>query len=307
MSNKLKGNLLMLITAMAWGSGFAARKLGTEGFPPIAFNGLRMLGAALVLLPMAMIGLKKSGYLSREGQSYKKYKFHVYRVVAGGVACGLFLTLASTMQTIGLETASAGKSGFITSLYVVITPLFARVFGKKIKKKTWACIVVAMIGFALLSLNEGLGSVHACDIELLIGAAGFAAHIITVNKFVDKGNDIILTVVQLGLCGILELIYAIPAEQPTLTQFVGCVPALLYSVIVSGAIGYGLQIVGQKYTDSTSSALILGLESVFSAVFGAIVLGEMMAFRELLGCLLIFASVIYNQVDIADLKRRKAA
>ena len=305
MGNKLKGNLMMLITAIAWGSGFAARKLGSEAFPPIAFNGLRMFGAALILLPLALISLKKSGYLSKEGQSYRKCRFHWYKVIVGGAICGFFITLASTLQTIGLETVSAGKSGFITSLYVVINPIFARFFGKKIKKETWVCIAVAIIGFALLSLDEGLGSIHAGDIVLLIGAAGFAAQIIAVNKFVDKGNDIILTVVQLGLCGILEMAYAIPLEHPTLAQLAVCVPALLYSIFISGAMGYGLQIVGQKYTDSTSSALILGLESVFSAVFGAIVLGEMLAARELLGCVLIFVAVISNQVDIRALLGRK--
>ena len=306
MSNKLKGNLLLLITAFSWGSGFVARKLGNAAIPAITFNGLRQLGAAIVLLPLMLYGLKKSGYLSRKTNSIKRYEFHRYKVIVGGAICGICMTLASTLQSMGLATVSAGKSGFITSMYVVITPLFALLMGRKIQKKTYACIAAAVMGFALLSLNGGLGSVHIGDWFLLGSAAAFALQIIAINKYVDKSNDLLLSVIQMAICGILELAFAVPIEQPSLAQLASCIPALAYSILIPSALGYSCQVVGQKYTNSTPAALILSLESVFSVLVGAIVLHEHMFPKELLGCALIFVAVVTNQVNFNKINSRRA-
>lgn len=304
MNNKLKGNLLLLVTAFAWGSGFIARKLGNAAIPAITFNGLRQLGAAIVLLPIMFYGLKKSGYLSKSLNSYKRYRFHKYRVLIGGVVCGICMTLASTLQSMGLATVSAGKSGFITSMYVVITPLLAVLMGRKLEKKMYFCVAAAVVGFCLLSLKGGLGSVHIGDWFLLGSAAAFAIQIIAINKYVDKDNNLMLSVIQMAICGILELIVAVPIEQPSIAQFSSCMPALAYSILIPSALGYTFQVIGQKHTDSSSAALILSLESVFSVLVGAIVLHEHMMPRELAGCVLIFAAVIVSQIDLRLLIRK---
>lgn len=304
MNNKLKGNLLLLVTAFAWGSGFIARKLGNAAIPAITFNGLRQLGAAIVLLPIMFYGLKKSGYLSKSLNSYKRYRFHKYRVLIGGVVCGICMTLASTLQSMGLATVSAGKSGFITSMYVVITPLLAVLMGRKLEKKMYFCVAAAVVGFCLLSLKGGLGSVHIGDWFLLGSAAAFAIQIIAINKYVDKDNNLMLSVIQMAICGILELIVAVPIEQPSIAQFSSCMPALAYSILIPSALGYTFQVIGQKHTDSSSAALILSLESVFSVLVGAIVLHEHMMPRELVGCVLIFAAVIVSQIDLRLLIRK---
>lgn len=304
MNNKLKGNLLLLVTAFAWGSGFIARKLGNAAIPAITFNGLRQLGAAIVLLPIMFYGLKKSGYLSKSLNSYKRYRFHKYRVLIGGVVCGICMTLASTLQSMGLATVSAGKSGFITSMYVVITPLLAVLMGRKLEKKMYFCVAAAVVGFCLLSLKGGLDSVHIGDWFLLGSAAAFAIQIIAINKYVDKDNNLMLSVIQMAICGILELIVAVPIEQPSIAQFSSCMPALAYSILIPSALGYTFQVIGQKHTDSSSAALILSLESVFSVLVGAIVLHEHMMPRELAGCALIFAAVIVSQIDLRLLIRK---
>ena len=305
MSNRLKGNLLLLITAFAWGSGFIARKLGNAAIPAITFNGLRQLGAAIVLMPIMIYGLKNSGYLSKGCNSIKRFRFHRYRVVVGGAVCGICMTLASTLQSMGLATVSAGKSGFITSMYVVITPLLAVLMGRKLEKKMYFCVTAAVAGFCLLSLKGGLGSIHVGDWYLLGSAVAFAVQIMAINKYVDKDNDLMLSVIQMAVCGILELLVAVPIEQPSFAQFSSCVPALTYSILIPSAIGYTCQVIGQKYADSTSAALILSLESVFSVLVGAIVLHERMMSRELLGCVLIFAAVVISQVDIRSLGKRR--
>lgn len=296
-TNKLKGNLLLLITAMAWGSGFAIRKLGTEAIPPMTFNALRELIGAIFLLPLLAMSLKRTGYLSHENNRHNVLIYRRMKVIKAGVICGVMFTIASMLQSLGLATVSAGKSGFITSMYVVLTPFVGLLAGNKIKKKSVLCIIIALVGFAFLSLGKGIGGIHIGDVLLLGGAVGFAAHIVTVNEFTDKSNGLIIAVLQMTVLGIVGLAVSIPVEHPTLEQLVACLPALLLCAFVTCTIGNTAQILGQRYTDPTSAALILGLESVFSVVFGAIILGEMMPLKELFGCLLIFIAVIFNQID----------
>lgn len=303
MSDRLKGNVLLLITAMAWGSGFVARKLGNAEIPPITFNGLRLFVAAIVMLPFVLKGLNTSNYLSRDRLSIQQFEYHRNKVIAGGIICGLIMTFASTFQSLGLATVSAGKSGFITSMYVVLTPLFGLALGNRLKIKNYICVAVAVVGFAFMSLTEGITNVHIGDWFLLASAACSAAQIHAINKYVDKGNALLLTVIEMAICGGIELIFAIPIEQPTLAQFGSCIPALAYSVLVPSALGYACQMAGQKHASPTSAALILSLESVFSVLSGALILHERMLTREILGCILIFAAVIANQVNLTDIKR----
>ena len=300
MSNKLKGNILLLITAIGWGSGFAIRKLGSAAIPPMTFNALRELLGAFFLLPLLFVTLKKSGYLSpQNGISTMKYRRN--RAIRAGIICGILFTMGSMLQSLGLATSTAGKSGFITSLYVVLTPFAARLFGTRIQKKSILCIIVALIGFALLSFKGGFSSIQHGDVLLLIGAIFFAFHIAVVGMVIDKDNGILISIIQMLFLGIAGLVVSIPVEHPTFGQFLKCLPPLILCALVTCAIANTAQIVGQQYTDATSAALILGLESVFSAVFGAMILGEMMSPRETLGCLVIFAAVIYNQVDFRQL------
>lgn len=298
MKNKLKGNLLLLLTAMSWGSGFAIRKLGTAAIPPMTFNALRELLGAIFLLPLLWYTLKTSKYFDHSNNRHHVLEYRRKKVIKGGIFCGVLFTAASMLQSLGLATVSAGKSGFITSMYVVLTPLIAMVLGTRIKKKSLACIVLALLGFCFLSLNGGLGGIHMGDLLLLGGAFCFAAHIVTVEAFVDKSNGLLIAVTQMVFLGIVGLAISVPIEHPTWGQFVACVPALLLCAFVTCTIGNTSQIIGQRYTDATSAALIMGLESVFSVVFGSIILGEMMPAKELVGCLLIFIAVTANQIDL---------
>ena len=298
MSNKFKGNTALLITAIVWGMGFIFQKMGNAVMPPMSFNAIRQFLAAVVLSPVLIFGLRKSGYLSKQNNTYSTLAYRRKKSLMGGLVCGLCLLGGSVSQQIGLVTVSAGKSGFITTLYIVMTPILSVIVGNKVKRKDFVCILIAVVGFYFLSCKGGLGGVTFGDWLTLFGALCFAAQIVAVNHFVDKDNDIIISVLQMAFCGIIGLIAALIIEHPTMAQIYAGLPALLLSTFIPTALGFTLQIVGQKYTDSTSAALLMSLESVFSVIFGALLLGELMAGRELLGCAIIFAAVIINQVDI---------
>lgn len=296
MSDKTKGNIALLITAIAWGTGFIAQKLGNDAMPPLTFNTIRQLMGAIVLSPLMFASLKKSGYLSRKMNTDSQLAFKKKKALKAFFVCGLCLCSGTCLQQLGLLTVSAGKSGFISALYIVFTPVISIVVGKKVNSRAFACIAVAMVGFGFLSLKGGLGNTTQGDWLTLISAVAFAAHIVSVNVFIDRENGLLISVLQSSFCGTIGLIGAILVEHPSMESILSGMPILLYSTLVPTAIGYTLQVIGQKYTDSTTAALLMSLEAVFAVIFGAIFLHEHMLARELFGCLLIFIAVIVNQL-----------
>jgi drug/metabolite transporter (DMT)-like permease len=295
MSNKNKGNLILLLTAILWGTGFISQKLGNRVMPPMTFNAVRQLMAAVVLTPLVLYGLKKSGYLSRESNMYSQLADRKKRLLKGGVLCGLFMLIGTATQQIGLLTVSAGKSGFISSIYIVFTPLFSVIVGSKVKRRTVICIAIAMMGFAVMSLKGGISGATPGDWLTLASAAGFAAQIVAVNCFVDKDNAVLLSQLQFFFCGAVGLAVALIMEGPAWAGVLAGIPILLYQTFVPTAGGYTLQIIGQKYTDSSTAALIMSTEAIFAMIFGAIFLHEMMSMREIAGAAIIFAATILGQ------------
>ena len=295
MGNKIKGNLILLLTAVLWGSGFISQKLGNRVMPPMTFNAIRYLLAAIVLMPLVLRGLKSNGYLSAADNSAETLDERKKRLLKAGVLCGLFMLIGTATQQIGLLTVSAGKSGFISSIYIVFTPLFSVIVGSKVRRRTVICIAIAMLGFAVMSLKGGLGGATQGDWLTLISAAGFAAQIVTVNQFVDKDNAVILSQLQFLFCGVAGLVVTLIMEGPAWAGVFAGIPVLLYQTFVPTAGGYTLQVIGQKYTDSSTAALIMSLEAVFAVIFGALFLHEIMSMREIAGAAIIFAATIMGQ------------
>lgn len=295
MSDKNKGNLILLLTAILWGSGFISQKLGNRVMPPMTFNAVRQLMAAAVLTPLVLRGLRKSAYLSAENNTRTQLDDKKKRVLRGGVLCGIFMLIGTATQQIGLLTVSAGKSGFISSIYIVFTPLFSVIVGSKVKRRTVICIAIAMMGFAVMSLKGGLSGATQGDWLTLVSAAGFAAQIVAVNQFVDKDNAVLLSQLQFLFCGAAGLVVALLMEGPAWAGVLAGIPVLLYQTFVPTAGGYTLQIIGQKYTDSSTAALIMSLEAVFAMIFGALFLHEIMSLREIAGAAIIFAATILGQ------------
>lgn len=293
---KTKGNIILTITALVWGTGFIGQKLGMNSLPAAGFNGSRQIMAALVLLPIMIAGLRKSGYLSKEKHDAAALKERKKRALKAGLVCGALMSLGTNLQQLGLMTISAGKSGFISTIYIVLVPIIGVFFGTKLRGKTVLSCAIAMLGFGLLSFTGGMEKVAIGDWLTLGSAICFAVQIIVVNFFVDKNNDLLISVIQMGFTGVSSMIVSLIFENCTLAGFIDCLPVLLYMALIPTAIGYTGQIVGQKYTDSTTASFLLSLESVFSVIFGAILLSETMSIKELFGCVLIFVANIIVQM-----------
>ena len=292
----MKGNIILLIAAAVWGSGFIAQSLGNHVMPPMTFNSTRQLMGALVMLPLAIFSVRKNGYFSKAKNTDSQIRIKIKRMALAAVSTGGFIMIATNLQQIGLITASVGKVGFISVTYVVFVPLIGALFGQRPGKKAVMWAFVALLGFAVMSLRFDGGMTQG-DWLSLISAVVVAFQVLAVGHFVDKDNSILLTVLELGFSGLSGLIVALIVEHPSLEHFQAAIPLLLYIVFIPTIIGYTGQIIGQKYADPTTTALILSLEAVFAAIFGVIFLGEMMSLREIMGSIIIFAAVIFGQLD----------
>ena len=304
----VKGNLILLLTAIIWGTSFISQKLGMNYIEPLTFGASRFLLGAGALIPviLAFDRLNK-GKRSREDKE-EKCKYNNKDLIKGGVLCGVAVFLGASLQQWGLVYTTAGKAGFITALYVVIVPLLGIFMNKKIDLFTGIGVLLAVIGLYFLSIQKGF-TMEKGDAIVLIGTIFWALQIVVVDAYSDKTEGIKLSFVQFITAGILSAISAFIFETPDISSIIDCLGPILYTAIMVVGVAYTLQIIGQKYTNPTAAAIILSMESVFAVISGAIFLNELMSSRELMGCILMFVAVIITQVkpkDILELDKKNA-
>jgi drug/metabolite transporter (DMT)-like permease len=218
-------------------------------------------------------------------------------LILGGICCGLALFVASTLQQYGITFTTAGKAGFITSLYAVIVPIMSIVLGKKVRPIIWLCVVLGACGLYLLCIPKGEGfHLQVGDLFVLICAFAFAVHILIIDYFSPKVNGVKMSCIQFLLAGAIGIVCMFIFEEPSMSAILAAWMPILYAGVLSCGVAYTLQIVAQADADPTEASLILCLESVFSVITGAIILGESMSMRGLLGCALIFGAVVVSQL-----------
>lgn len=297
MSRNWKGNLMLLLTAFIWGSAFVAQSTGMNYIGPFTFLAIRSFLGVIALLPVIAFRASKQEKTVRQQNSRVKITW------IGGFFCGIVLGVASAFQQVGLGMTSAGKAGFITALYIVIVPIVSIFIGKKIHLSTWFYLLIALVGFYLLSVKEGF-SIGKGDLLVLCCAFCYSIHILTIDYFLNKGADPVkMSCMQFLISGILGLILTLLFETPSPASIWAAKIPLLYAGVLSSGVAYTLQIVGQKYTEPTIATLLMSLESVFAALTGWIVLHEVLSGKELLGCLLVFLAVILAQIPF-PIKRK---
>lgn len=303
MTDKMRGNMILLVTAMIWGTAFVAQSTAMDHIAPFTYNGIRTLIGGIALLPLVFIlESKKQEMPQLSVEEQQKRKKHT---ITGGVICGVVLCAASSFQQFGISMTTAGKAGFITALYVVFVPIIGVLIGGKIPKKIWLCVAIAIIGFWLLCVKEGF-SVGKGDWLVLVCAIVFSVHILVVDQFTAKGVDVVkMSCIQFFVAGILMLVGMLIFETPVWSAILDAKWSILYAGVLSCGAGYTLQMVGQKYTDPTIATLIMSLESVFSAIAGWLILNEQMSGKEIIGCILVFAAVLLAQVPVFTKRGRK--
>ncbi|MGN0658234.1 MAG: DMT family transporter [Emergencia sp.] len=297
MNKKLQSDIMLLITAIIWGSAFVAQKAGTV-LEPFTYNGIRMLIGGLVLIPVIFLFKKINGE-EQTPKTQEEQKAEKKVLLIGGICCGLVLCIASNLQQFGLyfET-DAGKAGFITSLYIVIVPLLGLFIGKKVKPLVWFCIVLGAFGFYLLTMAGKSAGFHlqTGDLFVLLCAVAFSCHILVVDYFSPKCDGIKLSCIQFLTTGVISLILMAIFETPVLADILDCWLPIMYCGVFSSGVAYTLQVLGQKHAEPAVASLIMSLESVFSVLFGVLLLHESLTLVEGLGCIVIFIAVVIPQL-----------
>ena len=286
---KVRQIILPLITAMIWGSSFVTQSLSAGHLGCFSFNALRSIPAALALLLLLLV--------VRRIRPREKYTAEEKRaLLRGGLICGFFLTLGVNLQQFGIETTTAGKAGFITTLYIVLVPVFSIMLGKKAKKSTWIYVLFAVAGLYFLCFDGGSVSFSSGDFYIFLCAFAFTAQILAVDHYVQRVDGIALSCAQFVVVIVLSAVGAFTFETVDFAALGECMFYILYIGILSSAGGYTLQILAQKDGDPMVVSLILSLESFFAVVSGAIFLHERMSLREYFGCALMLTAVILSQL-----------
>ena len=293
MKKQIRGVLLLLLTAMIWGSAFVAQKKGMDYIGPFTYCGIRMIIGSIVLLPViAVLGRMKS---KKEQQNEIDRSERARLYIKSGVLCGLCLFGGSIFQQFGLQYTTPGKAGFITALYVVIVPVLGLFMHKKVTLFSWIGVVLAIAGFYLLCIKEGF-QISNGDFLVLICAIMFSFHILVIDHYSPMVDGIILSCIQFFVCGSICIILMFLFEKPGFSAIWDARGSILYAAVFSSGVAYTLQIIAQKDVPPVIATLLMSLESVFSALTGWLILHDEMTFRELSGCVIVFIAVILAQL-----------
>ncbi len=290
LNSKIKGNIILFITAIIWGISFVSQSVGMDYIGPNTFMGIRTTMGGIVLLPVIFFSdrnKKKSG-------AYKKTD--IKKLIKYGGLCGIFLCIASTLQTYGLQVTTTAKSGFLTAFYIIFVAVFGVLCGKKINLNTIIGVLIAVFGMYFLCLFGEKISFNWGDALTLICAVFFAGQILLIDRFITYADGVKLACTQFLVSGIINLILMFIIEKPDIDSILVCSVPLLYSGIMSCGVAYTLQIIGQKYAEPTSASIIMSLESVFAAISGWIILGEKMTLAQISGCAFMFLAIVLVQL-----------
>ncbi len=285
-NKKTLGNFILLLTAFIWGMSFAFQKEGVTTIEPFTF------GASRCLLSAISVGIV--AFISERGK--KRTKEYKRTTIKGGIICGIFLTVATNLQQLGLVRTSAGKGAFITALYMLLIPIFSLIFfRKKINLQSWIAVGIGIIGMYLLCITAG-STIETGDFYIIGCAIFFAFQMLAVDQYANIANPLVMSTIQFIINAIVSGAIAFIFETPSLAGINSVLPEILYCGILSGGAGYTLQMIGQGMTDPTSAGLLLSFESVFGAIGGALMLHERMSVKEIIGAVVMFIAIILVQL-----------
>lgn len=298
MKKKILCIILLLGATVIWGSSFVSQRVAMNHMGPFTFQATRCFMALIALFIGSFVsdGVQKkkgSGFIAR--WTDKK----LWKV---GLLCGIPLFLACNLQQVGLVDTDAGKSGFLTAMYIVFVPVIGIFLRKKVSFMVPISVALAVVGMYFLSCF-GVTSINTGDLLTLGCALMFAVQITFVDRLAQDLDALRLNAVQCLVCTVLSALVMIFAETPTWESIRICIVPLFHVGVLSMGLGYFLQIVGQQSLDATPATLIMSLESVFAAIFGVLLLNETMGSWEILGCCLIFIAVILSQIPVKTRKK----
>ena len=279
--------LLLLAVTVGWGVTFVQVKDAVAVYPLFAFLAVRYAIATTTLAPVAVPRLRALG---RSG------------LVAGAVL-GVLLAAGSALQTAGLERTTVTNTGFITGLYVLLTPLFAlALFRTRITRELWLAVALALLGLTLLA---GVPSSSAVgDLLVLLSTSAQALQIVMVERYANRHDAVGLTFVQMLAALVGFAVIAIALGDLSVPHGATVWAALLVTGVFASALAYLIQVWAQRRISATRIAVIFSLETVWAGVFGFLLDGDRLGLLSWTGCALIFAAIIVAEPLAAETLRR---
>lgn len=298
-TKSLAASFLLMIAAFIWGTAFVAQSKGLEQMGNFTFLCLRSCLAVVFLTPVSFFIFKKNRKQIGEGEHGENKKFISKRLVVGGLLCGAAVCAASATQQYGIMLSGVGKSGFLTTLYILMVPILGLLFKRKVKPVLWLCIVIATCGMYFLCVTEA-GSINIGDLFLIACAFLFSVQIMIVDHYVQTVDGVRLSLVQFFVVAVISAVCMFLFEEVDPVAIGNAWFSIFYAGVLSSGIAFTLQIVAQKNLNPTVASLIMSLESVFAALAGAF-FGERLTPNEIFGCALVFVAIILAQVPVENL------
>ena len=288
MSKQIRANIMLIIASIIWGGGYIVNKGALETLDPYSVSVVRGIFGGGILLIAYM--LMRRGKPPLDGGQK-------IRSMRAGVICGVLIFVGNNAQQFGLTMTDAGKAGFISSLYVVLIPLFSALMGKKLGLRRWFSVFLALTGLVLLCdmLQTGF-ALQLGDIFLLLGAVFYALHILAIEHFAAGVPAVLLAALQFFVNGAISLVISVLFYRPSLGAFLPAFWPLFYLCVLSTAVAFGFQVAAQRDTPATVACLLLSMESVFAALSGWLFGGEHLTTTELVGCALMGIAIILAQL-----------
>lgn len=292
--NNIKGSLILTVSAMIWGATFTAQSMGAHFLSAYSYNAIRYFLALLFIIPCIVLTDKFSGRkITVWGTNDRHERL---RLAKYGFLAGLAITGGMLFQQIGIAYTTVGKAGFITALYIVMTPLLGLFIGNRISGMQWVCILMATAGLYFLSVSETL-AVGKGELIIFFAAVCFAVHIQLIGRVAGHIDPLRLTAIDFMTNFVISSIIVLVTRTPdfAVANIKGALIPLFISAFLGSGIAHTLQPIGQKYTTPTVASMIMSMESVFALITGWLFLGELLSFRESIGCMLVFAAIIVIQ------------
>jgi drug/metabolite transporter (DMT)-like permease len=282
----LRSDALLMVAAFFWGTTFVAQRKGMDHIGPMTYNALRFLLGAVTLTPLIFWpGLRLAG--TRTGT--------LRLLLWGGLAAGAALFAGAALQQMGLQYTTAGKAGFITSLYVVLVPLLGLLLGHRSGLSLWLGVALTVGGLYLLSVTESF-TIARGDLLVLSSALFWAIHVQIIGYLAQRGDPLRLAGAQFLVCSALSLLVALGTEPIEAQAIRGAAIPILYGGILSAGVAFTLQVICQRTSPPAHAAIIMSLETVFAAVAGWLILHEQMGLRGLAGCTLMLTGLMVVQL-----------
>ena len=278
---------MLLAASFFWGTTFVAQILGMEGLGPYTYAAARFALGVLFIGALWFLYRDKRAEQKRAGIFRSGFR--------AGIPVGLAMFVGVTLQQVALLYTTAGKTAFITTVYIVLVPLAAVLLGQRVRAVQWGGAVLAFAGVYFLSAH-GETTINTGDLLVLICSFFWMAQILLIDRYARAVDAIELCFMQMIVCTIGSAVLAAIYESFAWSDIWSAAVPILYAGLFSCGVAYTCQILGQAYVEPTQAAILMSTEAIFAAVAGWIVLGETMSGVQLLGCALLLGGALMAQV-----------